>query len=181
LGDLRHGELLVAAGHALDVLLGGGRRGRRLLGRRGRGFLRRCGLRAWGERDLHARRGGAEAVVALVAGAALVLADADLRAALVRVHLHRDGGVAEQDVRAERPALVRLQAVDDQRLALADAVLLPSETDDRVVHRWKKRGRVPASGASVATGVTSRPTPTRSSACSPSLRRSRRRRSRMAG
>ena len=42
--------------------------------------------------------------------------------------------VAEQDVGLERLALVGAQAVDDQRLALADAVLLAAETDDRVVH-----------------------------------------------
>src|SRR6185312_9504309 len=115
--DLRDRHLLVAARHALDVLaLGRGRLGLRLL------LLRRLALRA-AERDLEARRRRAEAGMALVARTAAVLADADLRPALVRDdrrrHLH--AVVAEQDVRRERLAGIGGDAVHDERLPVADA------------------------------------------------------------
>ncbi len=71
----------------------------------------------------------------LVAGALAVLADQDLRPALVREHLRSHGRtVAEQDVGSEGLPLVCLDAVDDKRLALPDAVLLAAKTDDCVVH-----------------------------------------------
>src|SRR5215217_8848571 len=78
------------------------------------------------ERDRDARRRCAEAGVALVAGAAAVLADAYLGPALVRHdrRRHGDSAVAEQDVGREALTFVRGQAVDDERLAVADAVLL---------------------------------------------------------
>jgi hypothetical protein len=60
----------------------------------------------------------------------------------MRDHLGGDGA-AEQDVRLERLALVGLDAVHDEGLALADAVLLAAQTDDRVVH---KRGKSQAGG-----------------------------------
>ncbi len=46
----------------------------------------------------------------------------------------------------KRLALVGLDAVHDDGLALADAVLLPTETDDCVVHKRKGAGGTPASG-----------------------------------
>src|SRR4029079_17613091 len=123
------------------------------------------------ERDLDAVGRRTKAVVALVAGAPLVLADADLRAALVRDHLRGDGAVAEQYVRAERLALCGLEPVHEQRLALADAILLSTETDDCVVHKRRKaRTGSPRAVASVATTGSSRPTPTPTPACSPSRR-----------
>ena len=84
--------------------------------------------------------------MALVPGALAVLADADLRAALVRQHLRRDGGVSEQHLGRERPALVGLDAVHDEVLALADTVLLATETDDRVFHSMMLAGGSPRSG-----------------------------------
>src|SRR5215216_2276420 len=132
LGDLRDRHLLIAARESLRLLgrgLGGfGRR----LGRRRRG--RATVVRA--ERDRDPRGRGAEAGVTLVAGAAAVLADPDLRPALVRDDRRRDGdaAVAEQHVRRERLPLVDADAVDDERLAVAHAVLLATELDDRVVH-----------------------------------------------
>ncbi len=42
--------------------------------------------------------------------------------------------VAEQHDRLERLAFVGGQPVDDERLAVADTVLLVSELDDRVIH-----------------------------------------------
>src|SRR5439155_22358472 len=110
-------------------------------------------LRRRAQRDLETRGRRAEAVVAAVAGAAPVLADPDLRAALVREHLrgHRHAGVTEEDVRVECLALVGLHAVYDEVLALADAVLLATETDDRVVHTEKtRRQRGPRGAGSVA-------------------------------
>src|SRR5579871_470854 len=98
------------------------------------------------------------AAVLFVAGAALVLADADLLAELVaddpRGHGRRRREIGraipadEQDARLEGLALVHLQAVDEQPLALLDAVLLAAETDDRVAaHNVKRRGHGPASRA----------------------------------
>src|SRR5579885_324584 len=166
LAHLRDGHLLVAARHALDVVLGRRRRGRsRLRGLPGRGRLLRAA-----ERDLDPGRGGPEAVVPLVAGAPLVLADPDLRAALVRDHGRGDRAVAEQDVRFERRPLGGADAVHDEGLALANAVLLPTETDDRVVHSGETAGAGPRALASVAASARARPTPTRSSGCSPSRR-----------
>ena len=82
------------------------------------------------------------AVVPLVAGATAVLADADLLAELVpddarghrrrRREIGRAVAADEQDARLDRRALVDAQAVDEQPLALLDAVLLAAETDDRV-------------------------------------------------
>src|ERR1051325_4753672 len=89
----------------------------------------------------------------LVARAAPVLADDDLRPALVRDHLRRYRPVAEQDVWRERLALVGAHAVHDERLALPDAVLLTAKTDDCVIHaRQCPRGRScpPRSRRSVA-------------------------------
>ncbi len=87
----------------------------------------------------------------LVAGALAVLADADLGSPLVRQHLHRhlDAITAEQDIGHERSALVGMQAVDNERLAVADAVLLVSDSDDRVFHRGWDRGHAPAKAAEV--------------------------------
>ena len=48
----------------------------------------------------------------------------------------------EQDLRVERLALLPVQPLDEEALALVDDVLLPSEADDRVVlgHGSQKRG-----------------------------------------
>src|SRR5262249_36641602 len=99
-------------------------------------------LRAADRLDLDAREPAAVTRVLLVPGAAAVLADADLLAELVPDHAsghgrrRREIGCAvaadEQDTRFERRALVLAQAVDEQPLALTDAVLLAAETDDRV-------------------------------------------------
>jgi hypothetical protein len=70
--------------------------------------------------------------VTLVARAAAVLADADLRPALVCEHSCRHLALAEKHVGLEALAGLRTQAVDDERLAVADAVLLVAEPDDRV-------------------------------------------------
>ena len=104
----------------------------------------------------------AEARVAAVAGALLVLADADLRAfdgtQDLRTHLHVPGiehGIAvaahEQDGRRDRRAVLLGESVHQQTLALTDAVLLSGNLDDRVGHvvdrcRWailpaERRGR----------------------------------------
>src|SRR5581483_5325460 len=95
-------------------------------------LLRRRRALGRAERDLDPRRRGAVAVVPLVAGAPPVLADADLRPALVRDHRRRDLPLAEQHVGLERRAFLAADAVDDERLAVADAVLLVAEPDDRV-------------------------------------------------
>src|SRR5581483_5137638 len=179
LGHLRNGHLLVPLRHALDVLVLPRRsRSRFVLGRRSgllRGRLRRL-LRGAAERDLDARHRRTEARVALVAGPPPVLADANLRAALVRHDPRRHGpAVAEEDVRRERLALVGADAVDEQRLALADAVLLAADTGDGVVHSADNAGVRPASASSVAGGSTRRRGPTPTSACSSRPRRRPRR------
>src|SRR6185312_15456991 len=92
LAHLGDGHLLVAVRHALDVLAAGRGLGRRGLGRRrrglgggrrrllgGRGLARGARRGAAAKGDLDAGRGGPEAVVAAVAGAALDLGGADLR------------------------------------------------------------------------------------------------------
>src|SRR5262249_41380812 len=126
------------------------------------GRLRLAGLRgraprgARSERDLETRRRGAEAVMALVAGAAAVLAHHDLRAALVAEHPRGHLRVAEQHDRLEALAFLGGDAIDDERLAVADAVLLVAELDDRVVHglegvrAWKSGRAAPATRSSVA-------------------------------
>src|SRR5205823_2294513 len=82
--------------------------------------------------DLHARGRGAVAVVTLVARPPPVLADPDLRPALVRDHRRRHHALAEEDVGLEALAGLGAQAVDDECLAVADAVLLVAEPDDCV-------------------------------------------------
>src|SRR5579862_1191412 len=158
--------------HGTDVDPGRGRLGRRgglllcrfrlrlcLLGLR----LRRRSLRLSADRlDLDARKAAAMAVVPLVAGALLVFPDADLLAELVADDARGDGrrrreiGCAvaanKQDARLEGLALLHLEAVDNEPLALLDAVLLTAETDDRVAAHEKCRcvenaGCEPASGA----------------------------------
>ena len=110
--------------------------------------------------------------MALVPGALAVLADANLRAALVRQHLGRDGTVSEEHLGRERPALVGLDPVHDQILALTDAVLLAAQTDDCVFHQHEcSQAEAREAVASVATAALTRPTPTGSSGCSPSHRR----------
>ena len=49
------------------------------------------------------------------------------------LHGHVDP-VAEQDVRLEGAAFVCVHAVDDERLAVPDAMLLVADSDDCVVH-----------------------------------------------
>ena len=46
----------------------------------------------------------------------------------------------KKHARIERLPLVRLQVVDEQPLALLDAVLLAADGDDRVAHKRGKRG-----------------------------------------
>ena len=138
--------------------------------RRGFGLrLLRCGLRrslarAGPDRlDLDLRQARAEAGVLAIAGAALVLADADLVAERVaddaRRHRRRrrEIGLAfaadEQDARIERLALVGLQAVDEQPLALPDAVLLAADGDDRVAHVVENARPRPNAGAARAAAV----------------------------
>jgi hypothetical protein len=80
--------------------------------------------------------------VPLVAGAPAVLADPDLLAQLVpddacgdgrrRREIGRSVAAYEQDARLDGRALVLAQPVDEQPLALLDAVLLAAEADDRV-------------------------------------------------
>ena len=106
----------------------------------GGGALRGTGTQA----DLDARGRGAEAVVALVARAPAVFADQDLGAALVRKHGRRDLVLTEQHDGLEALALVGRQAVHDESLAVADAVLLVPELDDRVVHGVETRAWKPA-------------------------------------
>src|SRR5581483_4375186 len=112
--------------------------------------------------DLDLRQARAEAGVAPVAGAPFVLSAADLVAERVADHARRhrrrrrDVRLAvapdEQDARVERLPLVGLQAVDEQPLALLDAVLLPADGDDRVAHSVENAepariGRAPRTGA----------------------------------
>src|SRR3954451_4654233 len=131
--------------------LGRGLRRRLRLGLRLRLCRRRGLARAGADRlDLDLRQARAEAGVLAVAGALLVLADPDLLAELVADDARRDGdrrrevGLAvaadEQHLRAERLALVGLEPVHQQPLALLDAVLLATESDDRVAHKRGKRG-----------------------------------------
>ena len=113
--------------------------------------------------------------MALVAGALAVLADPDLRAALVADDLrgHVDAVASEQHIRNERAAFVGVQAVDDERLAVANAVLLVADSDDCVIpatrrDSLKETGRAkPRSCAEVCSGYLS---PTHSSACIPLAR-----------
>jgi hypothetical protein len=87
--------------------------------------------------NLDLRKRGTEARLPAIARLGAPLADADLLPAHVaddlRGHLHarRKVGVTvaagEQDVRLERLALVGCEPVDQQSLALADAVLLAAE------------------------------------------------------
>src|SRR5262249_22896544 len=100
--------------------------------------------------DLDLRQARAKAVVPAIARAAAVLADPHLLAELVADDARRDGrrrrelGLAvaagEKHLRVEGLALLGLQAVDEQPLALLDAVLLAPDGDDRVAHKRGKRG-----------------------------------------
>ena len=88
------------------------------------------------------------AVAALVAALGLELEAVDLLAALVsgdgRLHLqlaqvagleHRLVAVGvQQRFEVDLVALVRGHAIDDERVALLDAVLLTAHSDDRVAH-----------------------------------------------
>ena len=77
----------------------------------------------------------------LVAGAAAVLADEDLLPAPVLEDGRGHRRIAEQHDRLEYLAGARRQAVDDQRLAVANAMLLVTELDDCVIHGVKIRAR----------------------------------------
>src|SRR4051794_28353756 len=162
LGDLRDGHVLVALRRMRLARrrLGGRGGGRRLgSGLRGGGRLVGGGLRssaagALADRvDLDLRQAGAETGVLLVAGAALVLADPDLVALDVADDGRGDrdaGAVAvgdEQQVGREALALVRLQAIDQQLLALLDAVLLATDFDDCVGHSAENAGTGPRAEA----------------------------------
>src|SRR5712691_782875 len=151
-GDIGDGELRVAFRQAL----GSDVDPRRLCRCRRRGARR--GLLA-DRRDLDLRQRGPEARVPLVAGLRLVLADPHLRTAHVPDDLGRHvlglrrehtAAVAaeEENLGVEGLALLAVQALDQETLALVDDVLLPSEADDRVVlllgHGSQKRGPVPA-------------------------------------
>ena len=93
----------------------------------------------------------------LVAVLRAVLADPDLLALHVRDHAGRDGDVRRarcasrrhrrrEERRAERLALTVRQPVHEQLLALADAILLSADGDDRVgAHRRRNAGLGPAS------------------------------------
>ena len=106
--------------------------------------------------------------MALVARLRLVLADPHLRPAHVtddlRAHrrARRQLAVAlaadEEDVRLERLALLAVEPVHEQRLALVDDVLLSAEGDDRVVRAMTVETRARARAAA-------------NSSCSPSFRR----------
>ena len=65
------------------------------------------------------------------------------------LHGHDDAVAAEQYVRSERAAFVDVNAVDDERLAVANAVLLVADSDDRVVHSVEIAGHEPAKAAEV--------------------------------
>src|SRR6185437_3105246 len=100
--------------------------------------------------DLDLGEARAETRVLAVTGALLVLADPDLLAELVAHDARRDCdrgrevGLAvaadEQHLRSERLALVGLEPVHQQPLALMDAVLLATESDDRVAHSVENAG-----------------------------------------
>jgi hypothetical protein len=91
-------------------------------------------------------------VAPAVAGALPVLADDDLLAEHVLGHgrldldLHVGSELRavlvaahEEHVRRERGALFLGNPVHEQPLALADAVLLPSDADDRVRHGFSRK------------------------------------------
>jgi hypothetical protein len=116
----------------------------RLLGRLGLGGSTRL-AGATDRLDLDLRQRRAKTCVAAVAGALLVLADADLRPTLLADDADGDGhpfrrdrdvavAADEQHLRREGGAVVELHAVDEQPLALTDAVLLAADGDDRVAH-----------------------------------------------
>ena len=74
-----------------------------------------------------------------------VLADANLGAAALAEHARRHGHIAGRELRLtvaadeehggrERLAVLGVDAVDEQALALVDAVLLAADGDDRVAH-----------------------------------------------
>src|SRR5258708_1356343 len=177
LGDLRDRQLVVvlrgmrrARGRRCGrlYLRGGGLRGRLRL-------RRRLGLLRWGSLlrgaadrlDLDLRQAAAVAVVLPVARALLVLADPDLLAELMAEHAGRHGrrrrevgrpvAADQEDARREGLALTRRELVDEQPLALSDAVLLTADGDDRVAHRRGKRGhRARESVGSVANPVSYR-------------------------
>jgi hypothetical protein len=69
-------------------------------------------------------------------------------------HRRRDLAVAEEDVGLEALAGLGAQAVDDERLAVADTVLLVAEADDHVIgsHSVENAGDRPASRHSSLTG-----------------------------
>src|SRR6266542_6823161 len=171
LGDVGDGHLRIP----LRQTLGGGLRLRRLGGRLRRG----AGPRLLADRgDLDAGQGSPEACVPLVAALGAVLADPNFRAAHVAEYLRRHvlrrgrklavaAAAEEQDVGVEGLALLPVQALDEEALALADDVLLPSEADDRVVlgHGSQKRGPDARGGGIVAgfgalRSVSAAPTPT---------------------
>src|SRR6478609_5301866 len=126
--------------------------------------LRGCLLLAADRLDLDLRQSGTESRVALVAGALLVLADANLRAALLTDDLDRDGHVLrgerrcavtadEQHVRRERLAVLGCEPVDEQALTFADAILLATEGDDCVAHTSVLSGAENAGRCPQAEGV----------------------------
>src|SRR5205085_3206161 len=129
-------------------------------------------LRGADRLDLDPGQPAAVAGVLLVARAAAVLADADLLAELVADDARGDGrgrreirravAADQQDARLNSRTLGGAQAVDEQPLALSDAVLLAAQTDDRVgAHGVETRALRPRQG-SVANGScrARRPTPT---------------------
>src|SRR5579862_5990583 len=140
-GLLLHLRLL---DHRRLLLLLGLRLGLRL--RRGGGLLRARADRL----DLDLRQARPETGVTAVAGAPAVLADPDLVAELMAHDAGGDGRrrrdlrlaapAGEQHLRVEGLALIGFQAVDEQPLALLDAVLLAADGDDRVAHKRGKRG-----------------------------------------
>src|SRR5262245_45516202 len=119
------------------------RRGLRLLLRLR--LRRRARLLRADRLDLDLGQRGAEAGVTPVTGPLTVLADADLRPAALPDHArgHRDVlrrklrlavAADEQDRRRKRLPVLGIDAIDEQALTLADAVLLPADGDDRVAH-----------------------------------------------
>src|SRR4029079_18389496 len=123
-----------------------------LLRGRARGLLRRRGARCLlpDRLDLDLGQAAAMPVATAIARAAPVLPDDHLLAQHVgrdlRGHLRALERVAElgvalaaqhDEVGVKRLALVVRQAVDEQALALADAVLLSAEGDDRVTVRFR--------------------------------------------
>src|SRR5262245_40453755 len=103
--------------------------------------------------DLDLRQAAAVAVAPAIAGAAAVLADDHLLTEDVSGHLRRHLGALERvaelrlavasehdQVGMEGLPLVMRQAVDEQTLAFAHAVLLPADRDDRVIVRFRCHG-----------------------------------------